>query len=154
MCQTAITVQCNYPFTYLRSSYASFRASTLMAVSITAAWHHLGPTRNIACVSTVWNFGDFCQLWIEKCTVRYYITAYISPIYKKGDSSEACNYWPISLTCTLCKIMEVTVKDHVMKYLLSKGLISNKRHAFIAKHSTVTNLIARIYAWLGYFITQ
>jgi len=44
----------------------------------------------------------------------------------EGDSSEACNYRPISLTCTMCKIMEVTVKDHVMKYLLSKGLISNK----------------------------
>ena len=48
-----------------------------------------------------------------------WLTAYISPIYKKGDSSEACNYRPISLTCTLCKIMEVTVKDHVMKCLLS-----------------------------------
>ena len=70
-----------------------------------------------------------------------WLTAYISPIYKKGGSSEACNYRPISLTCTMCKIMEVTVKDHVMKYLLSKGLISNKQHAFIAKHSTVTNLL-------------
>ena len=78
-----------------------------------------------------------------------WLTAYISPIYKKGDSSEACNYRPISLTCTLCKIMEVTVKDHVMKYLLSKGLISrpNKQHAFIAKHSTVTNLLECTHDW-------
>jgi len=43
--------------------------------------------------------------------------------------------------------MEVTVKDHVMKYLLSKGLISNKQHAFIAKHSTVTNLLEYTHDW-------
>ena len=69
------------------------------------------------------------------------------PLYKKGDSSEACNYRPISLTCIMSKIMEVTVKDHVMKYLLFKGLISNKQHAFMANHSTVTNLLECTHDW-------
>ena len=47
-------------------------------------------------------------------------------------SSKECNYRPISLTCIMCKLMEAIVKDHVMKYLLSKGLLSKEQHAFIA----------------------
>ena len=76
-----------------------------------------------------------------------WLKAYLTLIYKKGDSSKACNYRPISLTCTMCKLMEVIVKDHVMKYLLSKGRDSKEQHAFIMKHSTVTNLLECTHDW-------
>ena len=76
-----------------------------------------------------------------------WLKAYITAIYKKGDSSKACNYRPISLTCTMYKLMEVIVKDHVMKYLLSKGLVSKEQHAFIMKYSTVTNLLECMHDW-------
>ena len=46
----------------------------------------------------------------------------------------------------MCKIMEVTVKDHVMKYLLSVTS-KLKQHAFIAKNSTVTNLLECTHDW-------
>jgi len=76
------------------------------------------------------------------CLPRVWSRAYITLIFKKGDLSKACNYRPISLTCTMCKLMEAIVKDHVIKYLLSKGLLSKEQHAFIARHSTITNLLA------------
>ena len=32
--------------------------------------------------------------------------ANISPMFKKGDRSLACNYRPVSLTCVPCKLLE------------------------------------------------
>jgi len=37
--------------------------------------------------------------------------------------------------------MESFIKDQLVTYLHSKGLISKNQHAFIKKHSTVTNLL-------------
>lgn len=76
-----------------------------------------------------------------------WLKAFITPIYKKGDSTLPSNYRPISLTCTLCKLMEVITKDQVMSFLLAKGLISREQHAFIARHSTVTNLLECTNDW-------
>jgi len=58
-----------------------------------------------------------------------------------GISSAVGNYRPISLTCTLCKLMECIIKDQLLSQLLSKGLINKQQHGFIYKHSTVTNLL-------------
>ena len=33
-------------------------------------------------------------------------SANVTPIYKKGDSHKAVNYWPVSLTCVCCKLLE------------------------------------------------
>ena len=50
----------------------------------------------------------------------------------------------------MCKLMEVIVNDHVMKYLLSKGLVNKKQHA---NHETFNGYQpVRMYAWLGCFI--
>lgn len=73
--------------------------------------------------------------------------AFITAIFKKGDSTLSSNYRPISLTCTACKIMEAIIKDQLVSHLLSKGLISRQQHAFIKKHSTVTNLLQCTHDW-------
>ena len=41
----------------------------------------------------------------------------IAPVYKKGDTSFSKNYKPISLSCTLCQIMEGTVKNYVLSHI-------------------------------------
>jgi len=76
-----------------------------------------------------------------------WLSAYITPVYKKGDSSLCENYRPISLTCTMCKIMESVIKQQLVNHLLRKGLISKNQHAFVVKHSTVTNLLECVYDW-------
>src|SRR5664279_1019988 len=43
--------------------------------------------------------------------------------------------------------MESIIKDQILSYLLSKGLISKKQHAFIANHSTATNLLECTHDW-------
>ena len=66
--------------------------------------------------------------------------AYVSPIYKKGARNRAENYRPISLTCILCKLMDI--KDEVMKHLKSENLLSCKQYGFISGRSTTTQLLS------------
>ena len=71
---------------------------------------------------------------------REWKEAYISPIYKKGSNSYAENYRPISLTCTLSKLLESFVKE-VLNHLLEKMLLSKKQYGFISGRSTTTQLL-------------
>ena len=73
--------------------------------------------------------------------------AFITPVFKKGDPTDASNYRPIALTCVLCKLMESIIKDQLLSYLLGHKLISKQQHAFITKHSTATNLLESVNDW-------
>ena len=56
--------------------------------------------------------------------------ANISPLFKKGDRSLACNYRPVSLTCVPCKLLEHIVCSNIMVHLDEHKLLSDKQHAF------------------------
>ena len=43
--------------------------------------------------------------------------ANISPLFKKGDRSLACNYLPVSLTCIACKLLEHFVCSNILAHL-------------------------------------
>ena len=60
-----------------------------------------------------------------------WLRAYITPVFKKGDSTSPLNYRPIALTCSLCKIMESVIKDQLLNYLLRKDLISKHQQWFL-----------------------
>ncbi len=77
-----------------------------------------------------------------------WLKSFITPIFKKGNPCDANNYRPISLTATLCKLMEAIIKDQLVRYLVDKGLINKHQHAFIANHSTATNLVECINDWI------
>ena len=101
-----------------------------------------------ACSSLCHPFAFIFQLLFDDgCLPPVWRKAFITAIHKKGDSTLPSNYRPIFLTCTACKIMEAIVKDQLVTYLLSKGLISRQQHAFIKKHSTVTNLLQCTHDW-------
>jgi hypothetical protein len=74
--------------------------------------------------------------------------AHITPIFKKGNPTDSLNYRPIALTFTMCKIMELIIKDKLLSHLFGKHLISRHQHAFIIKHSTTTNLLESLHDWL------
>ena len=42
--------------------------------------------------------------------------AEVTPVFKKGSKTVACNYRPISLTCIACKIMEHISTSNIMKH--------------------------------------
>ena len=51
--------------------------------------------------------------------------ANISPLFKKGDKSLACNYRPVSLTCVPCKLLEHIVCSNIMVHLDEHKLLSD-----------------------------
>ena len=65
----------------------------------------------------------------------------ITAIHMKGDKSSPDNYRPISLMCSVCKIMEGIIRNKMMEYLLSEDLISDKQYGFVSGRSTVTQLL-------------
>ena len=73
--------------------------------------------------------------------------ANISPLFKKGDKSLACNYRPVSLTCVPCKLLEHIVCSNIMAHLDEHKLLSDKQHAFRKWHSCETQLATVINDW-------
>ena len=74
-------------------------------------------------------------------------TAIVQPLYKKGDPCTESNYRPISLTCTLCKIMEGIVKDNLLNFALSNNIITNNQHGFLPGRSACTQMLDCQYDW-------
>ena len=72
----------------------------------------------------------------------------IIPLFKKGDQNSVCNYRPISLTSSTCKVMESIIHDALSHYLLSNNLLSDNQHGFIKSRSTLTNLLSSLRHWL------
>jgi len=50
--------------------------------------------------------------------------ATVTPMFKKGSSSDPGNYRPISVTSVCCKIFESAIKKPLMEYFLSNDFIS------------------------------
>ena len=67
--------------------------------------------------------------------------ANVTPIFKKGNRSEAQNYRPVSLTSVVCKVLEGFVRDSLMEYLARNGLLAKEQHGFVRNKSCVTNLL-------------
>ena len=78
-----------------------------------------------------------------------WLSAIITPRYKKGDKADIKNYRPISLTCIACKVMETVIKDYMMSKFQQCGLLSRNQHAFLKRHSTTTNLLDSTRDWVS-----
>ena len=73
--------------------------------------------------------------------------ANISPLFKRGDRSLACNYRPVSLTCVACKLLEHIVCSNIMAHLDEHKLLSDKQRAFRMWHSCEIQLTTNINDW-------
>ena len=73
--------------------------------------------------------------------------ARVVAIYKKKNKNLACNYRPVSLTSIVCKVMETVVRDHIVEYMKSENLFSNRQYGFISGRSTTLQLLAVLDAW-------
>ena len=73
--------------------------------------------------------------------------ATVTPVFKGGASSDPGNYRPISLTSICCKVMESIIKAELLAYLLKHKLITKQQHGFLAKRSTITNLVDCLNDW-------
>ena len=74
-------------------------------------------------------------------------SARIMPHLKKGDPSIVGNYRPISLTSTLCKVMETIIKDDLLSHAISNNIINHNQHGFILGRFTCSQLLETQYDW-------
>ena len=68
-------------------------------------------------------------------------TAYVAPLFKKGEKYNAVNYRPVSLTCICCKLMEHIVTSSIMKHGDTYNIFYTLQHGFRRGLSCETQLI-------------
>jgi hypothetical protein len=82
----------------------------------------------------------FNQIYNQKKLPQQWLIAKITPIFKKGNSSQIENYRPISNLCTTSKIFEKLILQRIKK--LEKfhniDLTGKPQHGFKSNHSTMT----------------
>ena len=83
-------------------------------------------------LSLFFTFNILSSIWL---------TSFISPIFKKGNSTDPNNYHHIALTATMSKLTESVIKYQMVQFLVDKGLISMHQHGLIKSHSTAINLV-------------
>jgi len=71
----------------------------------------------------------------------------VSPIYKSGIACDVSNYWPISLTCIACKVMERIIVQRMLNYLKANNILTRQQHGFMARRSTTSNLLDSLNDW-------
>ena len=85
--------------------------------------------------------GIFNESIMSGVVPRDWRDAIITPLFKKGNRWETCNYRPVSLTCIICKVLEKIVKWKIVEHLNSSGAIQTSQHGFIKGRSCLTNLL-------------
>ena len=70
-----------------------------------------------------------------------WLSANITPVFKKGNRSSPANYRPISLTSVLCKVMEHVIFHHIMSFFTSLNTLNPLQHGFRPNHSCQTQLV-------------
>ena len=67
--------------------------------------------------------------------------ANVSPIFKSGNRGKAENYRPVSLTCVLCKVFEMVLRDALVQFLEERQLLVDSQHGFRKGRSCLSNLL-------------
>lgn len=63
-------------------------------------------------------------------------TSVVTPIYKKGDKNNLCNYRPISVINNLAKILEMSIKQRLTEHLEYNKILSKNQFGFKEKVGT------------------
>jgi hypothetical protein len=72
---------------------------------------------------------------------REWRDAIVTPLFKKGNRSEASNYRPVSLTCIICKVLEKIIKSNIIEHLNANRIINDSQHGFTKGRSCLSNLL-------------
>ena len=71
-------------------------------------------------------------------------TAFVCPLFKKGDTCLASNYRSISLTSILCKVLEHIFATNEVSHKDKHNLLYDLQHGLCSKRSCETQLVTLI----------
>ena len=75
-------------------------------------------------------------------------TARLTPVYKKDDETDCCNYRPISLLSVPSKILESVVNDTIVRHVYkANNLVTDKQWVYRAGFSTELLLTQLTETW-------
>ena len=74
-----------------------------------------------------------------------WLTAYVTPIFKKGSTCLPENYRLVSLTCVACKLLDHVSCSHIRDHLDRQGILSTFQHGFRVMYSCETQLTVTIH---------
>ena len=74
-------------------------------------------------------------------------TAFVVPLVKKHPKTRVSNYRPISLTSSVCKILETIVQEKILSHLQTNLLLSPEQYGFLPGKSTVSQLLTCFSQW-------
>jgi len=78
---------------------------------------------------------------LKECVYpRAWKRAHVVPIFKSGLKNRVENYRPVSILCTVSKVFETIIYDHL--YSIVKTKIISQQHGFVQGRSVETNLIS------------
>ena len=86
------------------------------------------------------------QSWIVRCDIlsswiKSFKRAAIVPVFKTGDKAKPSYYRPISLTSTICEILERIIRKQVFTYLSDNELFNETQHGFRGGRSCLSALL-------------
>ena len=83
------------------------------------------------------------------------MSAFVVPIFKKGNRQNPTNYRPISLTSSFCRLFEAIISKKIMQHLLNHALLSPFQFGFIPNRSSCGQLLDCLYKWhISFFNRQ
>ena len=88
------------------------------------------------------------QCFLEGTCPAQFKSSVVTPIHKKGDTTDPTNYRPISLINNTAKIFEKILKLRLQNFVFKHKIISEMQFGFQPKKSTqdaITELVDKIY---------
>ena len=73
--------------------------------------------------------------------------ARVSAIHKKGNTTLAMNYRPVSITSIVCRVMETIIRDQITSFLVKNKLLSSFQFGFLKGRSTTLQLLNVLNDW-------
>lgn len=67
--------------------------------------------------------------------------AKVIPIFKKGAKGKPENHRPVSLTSSVCKMLESIIREKISEHLNNNNLLNKTQHGFMKNRSCQTNLL-------------
>jgi len=115
---------------------ASKHQPEMQALSFFTILHFFHTFQNIAEIHSI----VFCTRKFP-CFPNDFKLARVIPLYKKGSKLDHGSYRPVSILCSMSKVIEKIIFEQIDKYLASHNLLYEFQSGFRKSHSTDTCLL-------------